>query len=330
VRRDQVLDRRRFLLTSLAGVLAAPLAAEAQPAGRVYRLGILASTPTPHLQEAFRQGLRDLGWIESQNITVEYRYSEARFERLPDLMAQLIRSKVDVIVAWDGLAAGAAKQATKSIPIVVLIHGDPVGSGHVASLAKPGGNLTGLGGFFPVLAAKRLELIKQAIPGLARVAVLWHPANPVKQLDWKATQAAALALALTIQSREVRSSEDFPGVFQAIRRERPDALMTLEDPLIFRHRTMIVEFAARDRLPAIYALREFTDVGGLMTYGVDVTDLFRRGATFVDKILKGAKPADLPIEQPTKFDLVINLKTAKALGLTIPPSLLAGADQVIE
>jgi putative ABC transport system substrate-binding protein len=209
----------------------------------------------------------------------------------------------------------------------------------VASLAKPGGNITGTGGFFPELAAKRLELLKQAVPGLSRVAVLWNAANPIKHLDWKATQAAGRALALTLQSYEVRSGADFPGVFNAIRKDRaaadlrkarPEALILLDDPVTFRHRATIVEFAARERLPAIYALREFVDAGGLMTYGYDLIDVFRRGATTVDKILKGAKPADLPVEQPTKFELVINLKTAKALGLTIPPSLLGRADEVIQ
>jgi putative ABC transport system substrate-binding protein len=260
------------------------------------------------------QGMRDLGWIESQN--THTRGSACSTQRRPVVTA--------------GPETEAAKQATKSIPIVFLIHGDPVGARHVASLAKPGGNITGTGGFFPELAAKRLELIKQTVPSVSRVAVLWNAANPIKHLDWKATQEAGRALALTLQSSEVRSGDDFPGVFNAIRGSRPEALLLIEDPLMFRHRTMIVEFAARERLPAIYALREFADAGGLMSYGPDLIDAFRRGAIQVDKILKGAAPANLPVQQPTKFDLVINLKTAKALGLTIPPSVLARADQVIE
>jgi len=316
-------------------LLAAPILftsppADGQPAGRVYRVGFLAATPAPHLSAAFRQGLRDLGWIEGQNITIEYRDAEGRAERLPDLAAQLVSLNVDLIVAQAGPESAAVKQATKSIPIVFLIHGDPVGVGLVASLAKPGGNITGTGGFFPELAAKRLELLKQAVPGLSRAAVLWNAANPIKHLDWKAIQAAARPLALTLQSHEVRSGDNFQGAFNAIKKRRPDALILLEDPVMFRHRTMIVEFAARERLPAIYALREFVDAGGLMTYGPNLIDLFRQGATTVDKVLKGAKPADLPVQQPTKFELIINLKTAKMLGLTISPLLLLRADQVIE
>jgi putative tryptophan/tyrosine transport system substrate-binding protein len=308
----------------------APLAAEGQSPTRVYRMGFLAATNSPHLSEAFRQGLRDFGWIEGQNIIIEYRDAGGRLERLPDLAAQLVSLNVDLIVAQAGPETAAAKQATTTIPIVFLVHGDPVGGGHVASLAKPGGNVTGTGGFFPELAAKRLELLKQTLRGLSRVAVLWNAANPIKHLDWKATQAAGQALALTIQSRELRSEDDFPGVFNAVRRERPEALLVIEDPVMFHRRTLIVEFAARERMPAIYALREFAEAGGLMTYGVDLTDLFRRGAAQADKILRGAKPADLPVQHPTKFELVINLKTAKALGLMIPPSLLLRADQVIE
>jgi putative tryptophan/tyrosine transport system substrate-binding protein len=318
-----------FVILALSLVLA-PLAAKGQPPTRVYRIGFLAATHAPHLSEAFRQGLRDLGWIEGQNITIEYRDAGGRLERLPDLAAQLVSLNVDLIVAQAGPETAAAKQATTTIPIVFLVHGDPVGGGHVASLAKPGGNVTGTGGFFPELAAKRLELLKQTVRGLSRVAVLWNAANPIKHLDWKATLAAGQALALTIQSRELRSEDDFPAIFNAVRRERPEALLVIEDPVMFHRRSLIVEFAARERMPAIYALREFAEMGGLMTYGVDLTDLFRRGAAQADKILRGAKPADLPVQQPTKFEFVINAKTAKALGLTIPQSLLLRADQVIE
>lgn len=326
--RPAVLTGLLFLLA--AAILLPPPAAQAQPPRRGYRIGLLAATPAPHLSEAFRQGLRDLGWIEGQNIIIEYRDAGGRIERLPDLAAQLVSLGVDLIVAQAGPETAAAKQATKTIPIVFLVHGDPVGGGHVASLAKPGGNVTGTGGFFPELAAKRLELLKQTVQGLSRVAVLWNAANPIKHLDWKATQAAGQSLALTIQSRELRSEDDFPGIFNALRRERPEALLVIEDPVMFHRRTLIVEFAAKERVPAIYALREFAEAGGLMTYGVDLTDIFRRGAAHVDKVLKGAKPADLPVQQPTKFELIINLKTAKMLGLIIPPSLLLRANQVIE
>jgi putative ABC transport system substrate-binding protein len=312
----------------LAAVILLPSLAQGQT--RADRIGYLAATPQPHLSEAFRRGLGDLGWIEGKNIIIEYRDAGGRIERLPQLAAQLVSLNVDLIVAQAGPETAAAKQATKTIPIVFLVHGDPVGGGHVVSLAKPGGNVTGTGGFFPELTAKRLELLKQTVRGLSRVAVLWNAANPIKHLDWKATQAAGQTLALTIQSLKLRSEDDFPDVFNAMRKDRPEALLVIEDPVMFHRRSLIVEFAATERVPAIYGLREFAEAGGLMTYGPDLTDMFRRGAVQVDKILKGAKPADLPVQQPTKFEFVINLKTAKVLGLSIPPSLLLRADQVIE
>jgi ABC-type uncharacterized transport system substrate-binding protein len=282
------------------------------------------------MDDAFRKGLSDLGWIEGQNITLEYRYSEGRPERLPGLAADLVRLNVDLIVAWAAPEAGAAERATRTIPIVFLVHGDPVGGGQVASLAHPGGNMTGLGQMLPELAAKQLELLRQAVPRISRVAVIWNAASRVKRLDMKEVQRAARALGVALQSREVRGLDDFDGVFAATKRERPDALLTLVDPVTFAQRHLIADFAARERLPAMYAVREFVEAGGLMSYGVDLRDLFRRGATYVDKILKGAKPGDLPVEQPTKFEFVINLKTAKALGLTIPQSVLLRADQVIQ
>jgi putative ABC transport system substrate-binding protein len=324
------MDRRTLLCGLGLGLLATPLAAVAEQAGKVYRIGALSAGPAFYLEEALRQGLHDLGWIEGRNITIEYLYYYGRVERLPDLAAQFVSLNVDVIVAWAAPETEAAKQATKSIPIVFLVHGDPVGRGHVASLAKPGGNITGAALMLPELAAKRLELLKEALPSVARVAILWNAANPVKALDWQQTEVAGRALALTLDSREVRSPDDFPAAFNAIRRARPDALMTLEDPVVFRHMSLVVEFAARERLPAMYGLREYADAGGLMTYGVNLTDLARRGATYVDRILKGAKPANLPVQQPTTFELVINMKTARTLGVTIPPSLLKRADQVIE
>ena len=323
------MDRRRFLLGSVAA-LAVSLEVEAQPAGKVWRVGVLGNSPSPHLEEAFRTGLRDLGWIEGRNIALEHRYSEGRLERLPGLAAELIRRNVDLIVAWAAPEAGAAEKATGTIPIVFLVHGDPVGAGHVASLARPGGNMTGLGQMLPELAGKQLALLKEAAPSISRVAVLWNATSRIKRLDMEEAQGVGRVLRVALQSREVRSLDDFEGVFAATKRERPDALMTLVDPVTYAQRTLIAKFAARERLPAMYALREFVDAGGLMSYGVDLRDLFRRGASYVDKILKGAKPADLPVEQPTKFELVINLRTAKTLDLTIPPSLLLRADQVIE
>jgi putative ABC transport system substrate-binding protein len=312
------MNRRVFIATLAGGLLAAPLAAEAQPAGKIRRVGVLVTSSTPDLDDAFRKGLRELGWIEGQNIALEYRNSEGRPERLLDMAADLVRINVDVIVAPAAPEAEAAKRATRTIPIVFLVHGDPVGgSGLVATLAHPGGNMTGLGQMLPELAAKQL-------------AVLWNATSRIKRLDMGALQRAAPALRVTLQSREVRGLDDFDGVFTATKGERPDALLTLVDPVTFAHRHLITEFPARERLPAMYAVREFVEAGGLMSYGVDLRDLFRRGATYVDKFLKGAKPRDLPVEQPTKFELVINLKTAKALGLTIPPSLLQRADQVIE
>jgi len=324
------VDRRRFLLTSLAGVLAGPLAAVAQPHAKARRIGVLGNSPSPHLDAEFRQGLHDLGWFEGRNISLLYRYSEGRNERLADLAAELVALNVDVIVAWAAPEAGAAKQATKAIPIVFLVHGDPVANGHVSSLAKPGGNMTGSTQMHPETSSKQLDLLKQAFPSISRVSVLWNAGNPAKLPDWNEASKTARALQLTLQSREVRRPNDFDSAFISMRRDRPDAMMTLNDPLTYHYRQLIVRFANEERLPAMYALREFVDTGGLMAYGVDLRYLFRRGAIYVDKILKGASPAEIPIEQPTKFELVINLKTAKALGLTIPPSLLARADQIIE
>ena len=321
------------LILTLA-LLVAPLVAEAEQANKTYRVGVLMSASSPAVLppffQAFRRGLRDLGWIEGQNITIEWRFAEGRYERLPDLAAELVRLKVDLIVAGTAVETRAAQQATKTIPIVFLVHGDPVGTGDVASLARPGGNITGLSAMLPELTAKRLELLKEAIPSISRVAVLWNAANPITALDWKEAQVAARALGVTLQSREVRGPNDFESAFGAMTRERSDALMTLDDPLTFRYRTQIVDFAAKERLPAMYAFRESVEAGGLMAYGVNVADVFRRGAGYVDKILKGAKPGALPVEQPTKFELVINMKTAKALGLTIPQSMFIRADEIIQ
>jgi putative ABC transport system substrate-binding protein len=323
----------RFALA--LALLAAPLAVDAQQPGNSYRIGYLGTSPpsTPDILrnvEAFRQGLGELGWVEGKNIVIEWRYSAGRGERFPDLAAELVRLKVDLIVAVAAPATHASKQATTTIPIVGIALSDPVGQGLVASLARPGGNVTGLATLFPELAAKRLELLKETLPGVSRVAVLWNAANPGNVLQIRETKVAAQTLGLRLQSVEVRGPEDFQGAFAAMTRGRPEALVSLADPLIFTYRTQIVDFAAKSRLPAMHPFRESVEAGGLMAYSVNIPDMFRRAATYVDKILRGAKPGDLPIEQPTKFEFVINIKTAQALGLTIPQSLLLRADQVVE
>ena len=325
--------RRTFIDTLALGLLLAPVAADAQQAATTPRIGMLRTgSPSDRVEEieAFRKGLRDLGYVEGQTIAIEFRFAEGREDRLPELAAELVRLKVDVIVANGAVAIRAAKQATTTIPIVMAEVGDPIRTGLVASLARPGGNITGSTILGPELGTKRLQLLKEALPKLRRVAFLWNPTNPSNRLHFEDIQLGAKALGVALQSVEIRSPDGFNPAFTAITRERPDALVMTADPLHRLHVGRIIEFAARSRLPAMYQLRENVEAGGLMSYGASIPDLFRRAATFVDKILKGAKPAELPVEQPTKFELVINLKTAKALGLTIPPALLARADQVIE
>jgi putative tryptophan/tyrosine transport system substrate-binding protein len=321
-------------VTSLAlALLAAPLAAAAQPPAQSYRIGYLgpgSGSTLPEALDAFRQQLRHLGYVEGQNLGIEYRWAADRDDQLPSLAADLVRLKVDVIVVEGHTPAiQAAKQATSTIPIVMGVSGDPVKTGLVESLARPGGNVTGLSLLTPELAPKRLELLKEAVPTLARVAVLWNAANPVKVLDWHETQAAASVLGLQLQSLEVRGSPDFDGAFDAATRDRAEALVVLPDGLINSHRKQIVDFATASRLPGMYPYREFVEAGGLMSYAPSYVDLFRRAAVYVDRILQGAKPADLPVEQPTKFELVLNRKTAQALGITFPPTLLILADEVI-
>ena len=335
------MDRRTFL-TSVAGLLAPPLAAEAQQTGKVARIGFLeqggsGSTPgSGNSHRAFRQQLRALGYVEGQNIVIEYRYAEGRAERLPDLAAELVSLKVDVIVSGGTLAPLAAKRATTTIPIVLAAAGDPVGTGLVPSLAKPGGNITGLSNLGAELSGKRLQLFKEIVPALSRVAILWNSANLVVALAMRETEAAARTLGLEVQSLEVRGPDDFENallerkVLQAAISGGARALFVIEDPLLFRYLKRIADFAAGHRLPSMGLYRQFAEAGGLMTFGASLADLYRRAAIFVDKILKGAKPADLPVEQPTTFELVINLKTANALGLKILPSVLARADEVIE
>jgi putative ABC transport system substrate-binding protein len=314
-------------------LLASPLAAEAQQAAKIFRIGYLATNPTPHFQEAFRQGLRDLGYVEGRNLVIEDRDAEGKLERLRALAAELVAIKVDVIVASGTPAALATKQATRTLPIVFTAVADPVTSGLVTSLAQPGGNVTGLSVLAPELVGKCLEQLKQAIPAVSRVAVLWHPGAMGERTDkdmLKAAEVAAQALGVRLQVAEARGPADIDRAFSKMAKARAGALAVLTSSMLFGERRRLVDLAAKNRLPAVYPWREGVDAGGLMAYGPDLADLSRRVATYVDKILKGTKPGGLPVEQPTKFELVINLKTAKALGLTIPPSLLGRADQIIE
>jgi len=325
------MERRRFIEVIAGGFVAAPLAAEAQQAGKVPRIAyIRAEAPPAADVEAFRQGLREHGYVEGKNIVVEYRWADGNDQRLRAIVADLIRVKVDLIVASAPAAARAAKEATTTIPIVMVLVADPVAFGFVASLARPGGNVTGFAFLLPELSGKRLQLLKDAIPRLSRVAVLWNAANPYKAFDLKEVQAVAEALRVAVETLPVRGPDDFAHAFETAVASGAGGLITLDDPFTIAHRTRIVSLALKYRLPALYGVRPFADAGGLMSYGPDRVDQNRRAATYVDKILRGAKPADLPVEQPTKFELVINLKTAKALELTISPSLLGRADQVIE
>jgi putative ABC transport system substrate-binding protein len=326
------MNRRTFLCGLTLGTLALPLAAQAQQAGKVPRIGFLhygSPGPSPEV-EAFRQGLRELGYVEGQNVAIEYRFASGQVERLPELAAELVRLKLDVIVTPTTPASLAAKQATSTIPIVFAGVADAVGAGLIASFARPGGNITGLASISAELGGKRLELLKQVAPKASRVAVLYNPADRSNVLALKELQKSAPALGLRLQPLEVRGPGEFEGAFVAMTRERAHALFGAAGVLTFEHRKAIVDLAAKNRIPAMWGHRQFVDAGGLMSYAVNWYDQLRRTATFVDKILKGAKPADLPVEQPTKFELVINLKAAKALGLTISPSLLQRADEVIQ
>src|SRR5215510_10224513 len=306
---------------------------EAQQPKKVPRIGFLGGESSFFYAvriDAFRQGLNELGYIEGKNIVIEYRYAEGKLDRLPALAKELVGLKSDVIVAAPTPSVLAAKKASATIPIVFVGVGDAVGSGLVASLARPGENITGLTILNPELSGKRLELLKEALPSVIRVAALWNPANPAQELVWKEMQAAAQELRLQLQSLEVRSANDFDIAFEAALRKRAQALIPTVDPLINTQLKRIVEFAAKNRLPAMYGGPEVVDAGGLMSYAPNYTDHYRRTATYVDKILKGAKPADLPVEQPKKFEFVINLKAAKQIGLTIPPNVLLRADKVIK
>ncbi len=327
-------NRRKLVFALGAGALAAPLAsfAQQQPT-KVARLGYLSfafPSTTPNRREALLQGLRDLGYVEGKNITIDYRWGEGKAELLPDLAAELVGLKPDVIFALAPQATLAAKKATATIPVVFVGIGDPVESGFVASLARPGGNITGLANMSRELFSKRLELLKESAPRIASVAVFRTASlqgNPKLMQD---LEAAARALKLKLFPLEVRSAEDLDSAFRAATRLRADALMPLPDPFMNSQLKRVIEFAAKNRLPAMYAGIEIVDAGGLMAYAPNIADQFRRAAVFIDKILKGAKPADLPVERPIKFEFVINLKTARQIGLTVPPSVLVRADRVIE
>jgi len=323
------------LIATLAlAILAAPLAAEAQQPGKVYRVGILgdkASDPVEtRLWQVFRLGLRERGWIEGGNILIEPRWAEGNFARLPELVADLVRLKVDLIVARSSQFVQPAKEATSSIPIVFVVHADPVGTGHVASLAKPGGNITGLALLQTELGPKGLELLSSVVPATKRIAVLWNPDTPSHTPGLKALEEAGRTLRVQLQTVGARTGAELEGAFSAMARRRAQAVLVLASPAFFAERQRVAELAITHRLPTMFGPRQAVEAGGLMSYGPNYDDFYRRAATYVDKILKGAKPADLPVEQAMRFELVVNMKTAKALGLKIPPSIMVRATEVIQ
>jgi putative ABC transport system substrate-binding protein len=327
--------KRRKFIALVGGAIACPMGVRAQQqAGKVPRIGFLSLTSPsdrPPLLDAFRQGLRELGWVEAQNIVIDYRYAEGRVDRLPDLAAELVRLKVDLMLSWGTQGVTAARNATETIPIVMIAVRDPVGIGLIASLARPGGNVTGVSGYAGLeIVAKQLELLKETVPKIRRVALLSNPTNAYHQLAIREVNLQAQSLGVLLQLLEAQGPNEFDGAFAAMAKERVGALLVLSDAMLNSHATRLADLAARSRLPAAYGVRESVEAGGLMSYGPSFLDLFRRSAGFVDKILKGAKPADLPVEQPTKFELVINLKAAKAIGLEVPPLLIARADELIE
>jgi putative tryptophan/tyrosine transport system substrate-binding protein len=322
--------RRREFITLIGTAAGWPLAVSAQQPTKIFKIGFIATGGVPLYMNAFHDELQALGWIEGKNVIYEARYAENRLDRLPELVTELLRLNIDIIVAGGTPAPLAAKRATATVPIVMAGAADPLGSGLVASLARPGGNVTGLSLMGADLVGKRLELLKEVLPGLSSVAILWNADHPFSTLVFKETERAAQGLRIEVQSLEVRSPNDIDRALITAMRQNASALIAIEDPLTTDYRHQIADFAAENRLPAIYGLRMFVDAGGLLSYGADLADLYRRAARYVDKILKGAKPSDLPVEQPTKFELVVNLKTAKALGLAIPATVLATADEVIE
>ena len=322
--------RRREFMTVLGGAAVAwPLAAHAQQPGKVWRMGFIAHGHESFYDALF-EGLREYGYEEGRNLIVERRYAQGQAERFKEFAAEMVRLNVDIIIVVTTPAALAVKKATTTIPIVHPNAIDPLNTGLIASLAHPGGNLTGGAQLTAEVSAKRLEILKRVVPRLSRVAALWNPANPALVLSWKETQGAARALGITLQSHEVQGPKDFAAAFAAIVEERPDALLVLQDAVTMQQRKEIISFAIEKRLPSIFQERGWAVAGGLMSYGENLPSMYRRAAYFVDRIFKGAKPADLPVEQATKFDMVINLRTAKAIGFTIPDSILALADEVIE
>jgi putative ABC transport system substrate-binding protein len=331
-----VIERRRFIEVIAGGLLAAPLAAEAQQAGKVVRIGVLGDTSPPVETSysgiaAFRQELRGLGYLEGSHVTIEYRWAEGQRERLPDLAADLVRSRVDVILALGPVSARAAKNATTTIPVVFVGSGDPIAEGLVSSLARPGGNVTGLAVIAGLdIVGKRLALLKEVVPGVTRMAMLWNPTNPSHVPAVKKVPGIAQSLRVELQAVAARGPEEFDGAFATMRERRVGGLLVLADGVFVLQAARLVNLSAESHLPTIYGNRTFTEAGGLMSYQGSFVTLYRRAAGVVDKILKGAKPADLPVERSTQIELVINLKTAKALGLTIPPSLLGRADEVIQ
>ncbi|MDR6861018.1 ABC transporter substrate-binding protein [Variovorax guangxiensis] len=332
------MDRRTFIARVAFGLVAAPMTFHAQPAGNVRRIGYLAPGPSSPADaagiralQAFRQGMRELRWVEGQNIVINYRFAEGKFDRLPALAAELVRLNVELIVATTTPAAAAAKNATATIPIVMVSVGDPVGLGLIASLARPGGNVTGQA--FSVgteVFGKQLELLKEVVPKVRRVAILSNPANPSHALAISNVKAAARSLGVELHLLEARDPDEFDSAFAAMVKERVGALLVVSDPMFGLHAARLADLAGKNQLPSMHGVRQMVDPGGLIFYGPNLPDLFRRAATYVDKILKGAKPADLPVQQPTNLELIINMKTAKALGLTIPQSLLLRADEVIQ
>ena len=326
------MKRKNVVCLLIVALLATVSLAEAQQPKKVPRIGFMIGTSPsiiPDRIEGFRRGLRELGYVEGKNVVIEYRVAEGKVERLPNLLAELVRLKVDVIVTG-GIVNHAAKQATTTIPIVIAFDGDPVGNGLVASLARPGGNITGLSALYPELSGKQLELLKETVPRLSRVVVIGESNNPGNSEVLREMELAAKAFGVKLQSLDVWDLKDIETAFRAASKARANAVIVLAGTIVLVHRAQITTLAIKSRLPAIYPRPEFVEDGGLMTYGPSITDLYRRAATYVDKILKGTKPADLPVEQPMKFEFIINLKAAKQIGLTIPPNVLARADKVIK
>jgi putative ABC transport system substrate-binding protein len=333
VESPSLVGRRRFVILLGGAAAALPLSAKAQSASKVYRIGLLSSASSSagaDRLQALKQGLRDLGYAEGQNLTIEYRFAEGREDRLSALAADLVRLKVDVIVTQGSLATLIARRTAPTIPIIFAVAGDPVQGKLVTNLARPDGNVTGFAVMGAETTAKRLELLREAVPGMTRIAALWNRSNPSSEPEWKQTESAATALGLEAQSVEVIDPERLGAAFAMMPNTGVGGAIVLSDSMLFGQRMRIANLSAQNRLPAIAWTREFSESGLLMVYGPDVADMHRRAATYVHKVLGGAKPADLPVQQPTKFELVINLKTAKALGLIVPPALLARADEVIE